>query len=134
MSLLSIGQLAKRAGVAIDTVRYYERDGLLSPSGRLPSGYRRYGEAELKRLRFIRRAKALGFSLADIRVLLSLSRERNVAKVKRAAQTRLADVESRIHELERIRNGLQTLIAACPGHGDAANCPILAALSEDPPS
>lgn len=69
----SIGQLATRAGVNIDTVRYYERDGLLSPAGRLASGYRRYGEAELKRLRFIRRAKVLGFTLEDIRSLLSLS-------------------------------------------------------------
>ena len=131
MSTLSIGQFAKRAGVAIDTVRYYERDGLLSPSGRLPSGYRRYGETELKRLRFIRRAKALGFSLADIHVLLSLSSERSVAKVKRAAETKLADVESRIGELQRVRTGLKTLITACPGHGDPAECPILAALSEE---
>ena len=67
MSNLGIGQLAKRAGVAIDTVRYYERSQLLAPADRLASGYRRYGEAELKRLRFIRRAKALGFSLGDIR-------------------------------------------------------------------
>ena len=70
MSNLGIGQLAKRAGVAIDTVRYYERNHLLSPSTRLASGYRRYGDAELKRLRFIRRAKALGFTLEDIRGLL----------------------------------------------------------------
>lgn len=131
MSTLSIGQLAKRAGVAVDTIRYYERDGLLNPSGRLPSGYRRYGEPELKRLTFIRRAKALGFSLADIRVLLSLSSQRNVAKVKRAAETRLADVEARLRELERVRAGLQTLIAACPGHGDPAKCPILAALGDE---
>jgi len=133
MSTLSIGQLAKRAGIAIDTVRYYERDGLLSPSGRLPSGYRRYGEPELKRLRFIRRAKALGFSLADIRALLSLSSGRNVAKVKRAAEVKLADVEVRIRELERVRDGLHALIAACPGEGDPAHCPILAALSEEAP-
>ncbi len=64
MSNLSIGQLAKRAGVAIDTVRYYERNQLLAPAGRLASGYRRYGDAELKRLCFIRRAKALGLDCA----------------------------------------------------------------------
>ena len=96
MSNLGIGQLAKRAGVAIDTVRYYERNQLLAPAGRLASGYRRYGDAELKRLRFIRRAKALGFTLEDIRSLLSLSEERNVAKVKRAAEGKLADVERTI--------------------------------------
>ncbi len=128
---LGIGQLAKRAGVAIDTVRYYERNDLLSPAGRLASGYRRYGEAELKRLRFIRRAKALGFTLEDIRGLLSLSDERNVAKVKRAAETKLTGIEQRIVELQRIRKGLRTLIAACPGHGRAEACPILNALSEE---
>jgi MerR family copper efflux transcriptional regulator len=83
----SIGQLAKRAGVAIDTVRYYERNQLLTPAGRLESGYRRYGDTELKRLRFIRRAKDLGFSLADVKELLSLSDGRNVARVKRAPGT-----------------------------------------------
>jgi len=129
MSSLSIGQLAKHAGVGVDTVRYYERDGLLSPAGRLASGYRRYGVTELKRLRFIRRAKALGFSLEDIRSLLTLSEQQSVAEVKRAAQTKLTDIEQRINELERIRSGLRTLIAACPGHGRADACPILNALT-----
>jgi Zn(II)-responsive transcriptional regulator len=130
MSNFSIGKLAESAGVAIDTVRYYERNGLLNPAGRMASGYRRYGEAELKRLRFIRRAKTLGFSLEDIRALLELSAERNVAKVKRAAQLKLADIEARIAELERVRSGLRKLIAACPGHGRAEACPILNALNE----
>ncbi len=128
---LSIGGLAKQAGVAIDTVRYYERNGLLAPAGRLASGYRRYGAEELKRLRFIRRAKALGFSLEDIRALLALSADRDVARVRGAAQRKLGDIEQRIAELERIRNGLRTLIAACPGHGRADACPILNALSQE---
>jgi len=131
MPTFSIGQLAKHAGVAIDTVRYYERNAMLTPAGRLESGYRRYGETELKRLRFIRRAKVLGFTLADIRELLSLSDERNVAKVKLAAEAKLAEVEQRLAELERIRNGLRTLVAACPGHGRAEACPILNALNEE---
>jgi Zn(II)-responsive transcriptional regulator len=131
MPTFSIGQLAKRAGVAIDTVRYYERNAMLTPAGRLESGYRRYGETELKRLRFIRRAKVLGFTLADIRELLSLSDERNVAKVKRAAEAKLAEVEQRLSELERIRSGLRSLVAACPGHGRAESCPILNALNEE---
>lgn len=133
MSNLGIGHLAKRAGVAIDTVRYYERNHLLAPAGRLPSGYRRYGDAELKRLRFIRRAKALGFTLEDIRGLLALSEEHNVAKVKRAAEAKLADVEQRIDELQRIRSGLRALVTACPGHGQAESCPILNALTEESP-
>ena len=134
MAAMSIGQLAQHAGVAIDTVRYYERNGLLAPAGRLASGYRRYGTTELQRLRFIRRAKALGFSLDDIRALLTLSDERDVAKVKRAAQRKLGDIEQRIAELERIRVGLNTLIAACPGHGRAESCPILTALSQEEPA
>jgi Zn(II)-responsive transcriptional regulator len=131
MSTLSIGKLAKRAGVAIDTVRYYERNRLLTPAGRLASGYRQYGETELKRLRFIRRAKALGFSLEDIRALLSLSDERSVAKIKRAAEAKLNDIERRIAELERIGDGLRKLVAACPGHGRAEACPILNALTQE---
>ncbi|MCB1553037.1 MAG: heavy metal-responsive transcriptional regulator [Xanthomonadales bacterium] len=126
---MSIGQLAKRGGVGIDTLRYYERNRLLSPAGRLDSGYRRYGEAELKRLRFIRRAKSLGFSLEDIRGLLALSDERDVAKVRKVASDKLDDIARRIDELERVRAGLNRLVAACPGHGRADACPILNALS-----
>lgn len=128
---LSIGELAKQAGVAIDTVRYYERNDLLAPAGRLASGYRRYGAEELKRLRFIRRAKALGFSLDDIRSLLTLSAERDVARVRTAAQIKLADIEQRIAELDRIRQGLSVLVAACPGHGRSEACPILNALTQE---
>ena len=129
--MLSIGQVAKRANVGIDTVRYYEREGLIAPAGRLASGYRRYGETELKRLRFIRRAKSLGFTLQDIRALLALSNSRDVAKVRRAARGKLEDMERRIVELQRIRDALAGLIAACPGHGRADACPILAALSRE---
>ena len=128
MESIGIGTLAKRAGVRIDTVRYYERSGLLSPQSRLESGYRRYGRAELARLRFIRRAQALGFSLREIRELLALSKGRDMARVKRIAEGKLADVEQRIAALQRMREGLATLIEACPGHGDLARCPILAAL------
>ena len=131
MHEFSIGQLAKRAGVPIDTVRYYERSGLLSPADRSASGYRQYGEPELRRLRFIRRAKALGFTLEDIRALLQLGQEQDVAKVRHAAQRKLADIASRIAELERIRAGLRTLVDACPGHGRAEACPILNALSDE---
>lgn len=128
MKSIGIGALAKRAGVGIDTVRYYERTGLLEPSARLASGYRRYSDAEVSRLRFIRKAQTLGFSLKEIRDLLALSSSRDVARVKRSAQTKLADVTQRIAELERIRDGLSVLVDACPGHGRAKDCPILQAL------
>jgi MerR family copper efflux transcriptional regulator len=131
MEGLGIGQLAKRGGVGIDTVRYYERNGLLAPHTRLASGYRRYGELELARLRFIRRAQALGFTLREIKGLLALSAQRDVGRVKRSAQAKLVDVDARIAALERVREGLAKLIAACPGHGRAADCPILRALTDE---
>lgn len=134
MGSIGIGALAKRAGVSIDTVRYYERGGLLAPRTRLASGYRRYSEIEVARLRFIRRAQALGFSLKEVKQLLALSNMRDVARVKRAAQEKLADVETRIASLERVRQGLANLVAACPGHGRAADCPILQALGDEDPS
>jgi len=131
MTTIGIGQLAKRSGVPIDTVRHYERIGLLQPTVRLASGYRRYGDAEQKRLRFIRRAKALGFTLEEIQALLSLSASRSAAQVRAAASERLANVERRIAELARVRDSLRELIRACPGHGRAEDCPILNALSQE---
>ena len=128
MNSMGIGALAKKAGVKIDTVRYYERSGLLAPRTRLASGYRRYTDLELSRLRFIRRAQMLGFKLKEVRELLAVSAQRDVGRVRRSAQMKLADVEARIAALERVRHGLSTLIAACPGHGRAEDCPILRAL------
>lgn len=133
MITVGIGLLAKRTGVAIDTIRHYERIGLLQPATRLASGYRRYGDTELKRLRFIRRAKRLGFTLEQIHELLALSAGRNVHSIRKAASARLADVERRIEELTRIRESLRQLVAACPGHGRAEECPILNALQQDEP-
>ena len=131
MDQMGIGTIARRAGVSIDTIRYYERNGLLSPAARLASGYRRYDELQLARLRFIRRAQELGFSLKDVRELLGLSRQRDVARVKNAAEKKLADVEARIESLQRVRAALEKLVAACPGHGQARDCPILKALGQE---
>jgi MerR family transcriptional regulator, copper efflux regulator len=132
MESMGIGALAKRAGVGIDTVRYYERNPLQRPRARLASGYRRYSDLELTRLRFIRRAQGLGFSLKKVRDLLALSTERDVARIQGTAQKKLADIEQRITAFQRINDGLATLIAACLGHGRAADCPISNALgSED---
>jgi MerR family copper efflux transcriptional regulator len=128
---MTIGRLAKAAGVNIDAIRYYERHGLLPRAARRESGYREYARADVARLTFIRRAKELGFSLSDIAELLSLSTDRNngVRGVKRKAEERLADVERKIAELKRVQRGLKTLIDACPGHGDLEACPIVAALN-----
>lgn len=130
---MQIGQLAQRADVPIDTVRYYERNGILPKPERLASGYRRYGDEDVDRLRFVRRAKALGFTLVEIRELLALSGRRagDMAGLKAAAIEKLADVEHKLEELTRIRDGLQALVASCPGHGALDRCPILAALAEE---
>ena len=132
MSGITIGKLAAQAGVAIDTVRYYERAGLLPEPPRRESGYREYPQETVKRLRFIRRAKALGFSLPEISELLSLSAPRaDVRKVKTAAQLKLKLLDEKIAELTRVREGLQKLVKHCPGHGKADECPILNALNEN---
>jgi MerR family copper efflux transcriptional regulator len=132
-SSLTIGAVARRVGVAIDTIRYYEREGLLPEPLRRASGYRSYGEGTITQLRFIRRAKDLGFTLDEIRELLTLSadRQRGVKAVKRRAEKRLAAIEQRIAELQRVRDGLAELVASCPGHGKPEECPILRALSGD---
>lgn len=132
---MKIGELAKRSGVGIDTVRFYERQGLLPKARRLASGYRVYDPGDVKRLRFVRRAKALGFTLEEIRDLLALSdhRDDDMAALKGLATEKLADVQAKLAELNRIREGLETLVVACPGHGALAQCPILNALSEDEP-
>lgn len=132
---MKIGELSRRADTGIDTVRFYEREGLLPQPQRQASGYRLYAAGDLARLRFIRRAKALGFTLSEIRELLALSgrREDDMAGLKIAATEKLADVESRLTELTRIRDGLLALVTACPGHGVLERCPILNALAEDTP-
>lgn len=130
---MKIGELAQRAGVGIDTVRYYEREGLLPKAPRLASGYRLYDQNDVRRLRFVRRAKALGFTLPEIRELLALSshRDDDMSAMKAAAIDKLTDVHAKLAELNRIRAGLEALVASCPGHGALDDCPILNALAED---
>lgn len=130
---LTIGAVAKRVGVAIDTIRFYEREGLLPEPARRASGYRSYGEGAIAQLRFIRRAKHLGFTLEEIRELLALSTDRKlgVKAVKQRAQQRLAAIEQRIVELQRVRDGLAQLVESCPGHGAPEACPILLALTDE---
>ena len=132
-SSLTIGAVAKRVGVAIDTIRFYEREGLLPEPLRRASGYRSYGESTIAQLRFIRRAKQLGFTLEEIRELLALSTDRRlgVKAVKQRARERLLAIEQRIVELQRVRDGLAQLVESCPGHGAPEQCPILRALTEE---
>jgi MerR family copper efflux transcriptional regulator len=129
---LTIGRIAQSAGVGIDTIRFYEREGLLPEPRRRPSGYREYDQSAVSRLRFIRRAKDLGFTLEEIRELLALSADRHggVEGVRERAAARLQAIDERIAELQRVRDGLAELVEACPGHGAPEDCPILKALAE----
>ena len=130
---MKIGELARRCDVNIDTIRYYERQGLLPAPDRLASGYRHYEAPDISRLRFVRRAKGLGFALDEIKDLLALSdhRDHDMGELKSLAKEKLVDIDNRMMELSKIRDGLNTLIDACPGHGALATCPILNALASD---
>src|SRR5579884_3206703 len=129
---LTIGKLAQNAGVRVDTVRFYERLGLLPPAARSASGYRLYDEGAVARLRFIRRAKALGFSLDDAAELLRLARGGTRPKVRAVAQARLEQIDAHLRELHALRAVLAELLGRCRGEGTVAGCPIVEALNESP--
>jgi DNA-binding transcriptional MerR regulator len=130
---LTIGGLAARAGVSREAIRYYEREGVVPPAARGGAGrYRRYGEADAERLRFIRRARELGFSLDEIRELLGLADgnpARPCAEVDRIARAHLAQVDAKLAQLAALRAELDRVIGACEGAVVVAECRILAALS-----
>lgn len=127
---LTIGQLAKAGGVLVQTVRYYERRYLLLPTSRLPSGYRLYGAEALKRLRFIKNAQALGFTLREIEGLLNLRVQsvNHCREVQTKASAKLATVEAKIRDLEALARALRTLIRSCQAGRPTDHCPILASL------
>ncbi len=130
METLSIGQLAKKAEVNIQTVRYYERRGLLPDPPRRESGYRQYSLSDLARLRFIKHAKELGFSLRETMELLTLRVDPNTTctNVKKRAEAKLVEVEDKILALQRIKEALTHLVGLCRGRGPTSECPILEAL------
>lgn len=126
MQTLTIGKAAKQASVGIDTVRFYEREGLLPEAQRTVGGYRLYSPDVVDRLRFIRRAKTLGFTLKEIAELLSLNAGKgNRASVKRLAERRLAGLDQKLRELTAIRDALATLVKRCSGQGSLKGCPII---------
>jgi MerR family mercuric resistance operon transcriptional regulator len=119
MKPLTIGALASRAGVGVETIRFYERKGLVRRPPRPGTGFRLYPEETVARIRFIRQAQTLGFTLQEIRGLLALrvAPGTDCAAVRSRAVAKLANVEARLEELERIQGALAKLIAACPGRG-----------------
>ena len=126
---LTIGLVARRAGVGVETVRFYERQGLIEEPPRRMSGYREYDDEVVSRLGFIRRAKDLGFTLKEIKELLSLRRDPSVpaADVKRRANAKIADIETKIRTLQKMKEALEGLTTACRGHA-GSECPLLHAL------
>jgi len=128
---LTIGRIARLAEVGVDTIRFYERRGLLPEPVRTAAGYRLYSTDTVNRLHFIRRAKALGFSLEEITTLLDLQDNGGPkAKVKAITQRKLEGINAKIDDLERMRDVLNDLNKQCSGKGDVCGCPIIDVLSD----
>jgi Hg(II)-responsive transcriptional regulator len=131
-SKLTIGRVAGQAGVGIDTIRFYEQRGLLPEPARTAAGYRIYAPDTIHRLNFIRRSKDLGFSLEEISTLLDLQESGgSKTEVRKITERKLADINARIDDLNRMRAVLSDLHAECSGSGDACGCPIIEALADD---
>ena len=130
MTSLTIGKVAKESGVGIETVRFYEREGLLEQPARKSSGYRQYDSEAIARLHFIKQAQRLGFTLREIKELLALKLDPNATRkqVKDRAVAKIADIDQRIADLKRMKKALAPLIAACDGKGTLKGCPILDAI------
>ena len=129
---LTIGRLAQASGASVDTVRYYEKQGLLPAPQRSASGYRLYQADSLRRLRFIRRSKDLGFSLEEIRHLLSLTdQDGPSASVKQMTVDKLQLVNAKLADLQAMRDASQSLADSCDGQGCIHHCPIVDALNRD---
>lgn len=129
---LKIGQLAKQVGVNIETIRYYERLNLLGPTSRLPSGYRLYNREAQRRLRFIKNAQALGFTLHEIEELLDLqvSSKARCGDVQRRAEAKLRHVEAKVRDLQALAKALRNLLHNCLAGQPTDRCPILQTLEE----
>ncbi len=128
---LSIGKLAEAAGVNIETIRYYQRRGLLDEPAKPPGGQRRYAAEQVQRLRFIKRAQALGFTLAEVRGLLTLDEACACAETRAAAARKLALIKQKMADLAAMRRALDELVQQCDAGGGGAACPIIDALSRD---
>lgn len=127
---LRIGELAKEAGVNLETIRFYERRGLLPKPPRTQSGYRIFPSEAGRRMHFIKRAQDLGFSLKEIKELLALRVDAGTtcAQVRKRAETKIAGVDDKIRALQSIKKALIRVTSACTGRGPASQCPILDAL------
>lgn len=133
MKPLTRGQVAASSGLDIETVRFYERQGLIEDPPRSEAGYRQYSNEDVSRLLFIKRAKELGFSLKEVSDLLTLQGKPDVscAEVRMQAEAKLADIEGKIRELTRMKAALLQLTRACNGQGTTEDCSIMGALNQE---
>lgn len=129
---LTIGELAKQGKVNLETIRYYEQQGLIPKPPRLSSGYRSFSPDAVSRVRFIKQAQELGFSLKEIKELLALqvNPHSTGADVKQRAESKLADIEAKMKILSRMKKALKQLMTSCDGNGSISDCPILKSLSK----
>ena len=127
MTAMKIGEVAKRSGTGIETIRFYERRGLLPVPPRRDSGYREYPPENVRLIRFIKRSQELGFSLGEIKELLALRVQKGTtcADVRERAEHKLEEVREKIADLKSIERALRQLTAMCTGHGPLSDCPIL---------
>jgi len=130
---LKIGELAERAAVNQQTIRYYEREGLLPEPPRRDSGYRMFPENAVRRVRFIKRAQEIGFSLGEIRELLSLriDSRRESRDVRALTEAKMADIDGKIRTLKAMKTALHRLTERCSGCGPANECPILESIDSE---
>lgn len=126
--MLTVGKLGHLAGVTADTVRFYERAGLLNNAQRSTSGYRLYGAADVDRVRFIRRARDLGFSLEEVAQLLALSDGQGAPRIREVAEKRLVEIDRRLAEITRVREALAALVEGVQGDGSPKGSLIIRAL------
>lgn len=133
MNVLTAGQLAKKANVKKETIRYYESRGLLNKPPRTESGYRQYSDDTVLRIRFIKRAQELGFSLKEISELLSLRVDKNTTcgDFKNIAEVKISEIADKIHSLNEIKKALMKLVALCSGEGPTGECPIIETLETE---
>ncbi len=130
-SRLTIGRLARLGGVNLETIRYYEREGLIAKPPRTHAGYRVFPQDAVRRLRFIKRAQELGFSLAEVRELLSLRPRRDRGKARAHAQAKMADIERKIQTLQAVKRVLASLVDRCDRCEPISVCPILESLDHE---
>lgn len=131
MTSFTIGKLASSSGIGIETVRYYERTGMIEPAARRSSGYREYTPDDVLRIRFIKRAQLLGFTLREIKELLALKAdpEADRKEVRSRAHAKIADIEAKIRDLAAMKQKLHELAECCHGGGPAEDCPIIRAIA-----